>query len=148
MKRFEFTLERVLDLRRQQAEVERARLTTLTGKLNALEAEIRAIETQLLDAKADVKNGQSALSQDFTALASFERHIRRKRAELQQHRDRVLAEIKQQQQKAAAADTRVKLLDKLKAKRRSEWQAEADKELETLAAESYVSRMLAERRRA
>jgi hypothetical protein len=35
----------------------------------------------------------------------------------------------------------VKLLEKLEAKKRAEWESEANKEIETLSADSYLSRL-------
>lgn len=50
-------------------------------------------------------------------------------------------QIEAERNKTREVERKVKLLEKLETKRRAEWESEANKELESLSADSYLSRM-------
>jgi flagellar export protein FliJ len=140
MKRFEFRLHRVLDLRRQQAEVHRHRLQTLISKLKELEIERAALETKVAEARSSVK-GAPVTGNDLVSLAHYEAHIRRHCGRIAEKRIELEKQLEAERNKAREIERKVKLLEKLESKRRAEWESEANKELETLSADSYLSRM-------
>jgi flagellar FliJ protein len=146
MKQFEFRLQRVLELRSQQADLERARLQGLVGGRARL-ARDRENFAQLRSRSAsEVRSSASIFGSDLAALASFDRHLQKRRLIV----DKQLAMLDQQiaiQTKALReAERKVKLLEKLKQRRLQDWTLESDKELEAAAAESYLARFLNARR--
>lgn len=146
MKRFEFSLGRVLDLRRQQASVEQARLQALLKTLDQLSATKHALLQQLDDARTSLR--QSApTGDDLRLFVQFERHIHVQCTRTDQDSRAVQRQVREQQIKVIDADRQVKLLEKLKTRRFAEWTHACDKELEELAADSHLARMFAERRR-
>lgn len=147
MKRFEFRLHRVLDLRRQQASVERTRLDNLVAAAERLQAEMRGLAQQLEEARLHVRHAPSSAGEDYLALAHFERHIDLRTASLEARRNEVLHQIEIQRAAVIEADRKVKLLEKMESRYRAEWESAHDKELDTLAAESHLARLLADRRR-
>lgn len=146
MKRFEFRLQRVLELRKQQAELERSRLAALAARVHALDQEKQNLTAQLTDATDKVTLAEASYGEDWVALHSFQRHVSSKCAELDLQEKQLAEQIAVQRSVVAESDRRVKLLEKLRAKRLVEWTVGRDQELETLAAESYLARMLAGRR--
>jgi flagellar export protein FliJ len=146
MKRFEFRLRRVLDLRRQHAEAERAQLQNLLGASHRLSDDIRGLATQLNEARAHVRHAPSAGGDDYIALAHFESHIQRRTAALETRRQQVLQQIVKQRANVLEADRKLKLLQKLEARHHGEWVATRDKELEALAADSHMARLASNRR--
>lgn len=146
MKRFEFRLHRVLDLRRQQAEAERARLESLVAAAARLSEEIRSLGTQLDQARAHVRHAPSSAGEDFLALAHFESHIHRRTDALEKRSQQLAQEVAAQRARVVEANRKLKLLEKLESRRRSEWQAECNKELESAAAEAHLARLIADRR--
>ena len=146
MKRFEFRLHRVLDLRRQQAEAERAHLENLQTALELIAQEIRSLAKQLDQARAHVRHAPSSAGDDFVALSHFESHIQRRTASLDQRRAQLTQQIAGQRARVLEAERKLKLLERLEARHRSEWVAAHDKELEAAAAESHLGRLLANRR--
>jgi flagellar export protein FliJ len=146
MKQFEFRLQRVLELRSQQADNERARLQSLSNGRVRLTRDRDNLVQQRSSAAAGVRSATSISGSDLSALASFDRYLQKRRTVL----DKQLAQLEQQiaLQTAALRDAerRVKLLEKLKQRRLADWTTERDKELETAAAESYLARFLNERR--
>jgi flagellar export protein FliJ len=140
MKRFEFRLHRVLDLRRQQADIHRHRLQTLTASLAKLDAEKSVLEAKVAEARTSVK-AASVTGSDLVSLAHYEAHIRRCCARVAQKRSEVERQLESERSKTREVERRVKLLEKLEAKKRAEWESEANKEIETLSADSYLSRL-------
>jgi flagellar export protein FliJ len=140
MKRFEFRLHRVLDLRRQQAEVHRHRLQMLAGKLKELEIEKAALDAKVIEARSTVRSAP-VTGNDLVSLAHYEAHIRRRCSRIAEMRVELERQLESERHKAREIERKVKLLEKLEAKRRSEWEFEANKELENLSADSYLSRM-------
>lgn len=146
MKHFQFQLQRVLELRSQQAEVERARLQSLlNGRTRFLRDRDNLLQ-QKLRAAADVRSAPSISGSDLCALASFDRYVLKRRMVM----DKQLAQLDKQIEIQTAAlresERKVKLLEKLKERRLIDWTAERDKELEAAAAESYLARFLNDRR--
>lgn len=146
MKRFEFSLGRVLDLRRQQASVEQARLQALLGTVNQLIALKRSLITQLDGERTSLKESAST-GEDLRVFVEYDRHIRARCNRIDRDVQLVQRQVQEQQIKTRNADRQVKLLENLKDKKLTEWTRLHDKELEELAADSYMARMSAEQRR-
>jgi len=146
VKRFEFRLQRVLDLRRQQAEKERVHLRNLLAALDRLGSDLRSLDTQLHEARAHVRHAPSSAGEDYIALSYFESHVQRRSATLEARRQQLQGQIAEQRSHLLEAERKLKLLEKLEARRRSEWTSEHDKELETLGAESHLARLQSLRR--
>lgn len=147
MKRFQFQLQRVLDLRRQQAEAARALLRNLLTAVERLEQETRSLAIQLDDARAHVRHAPSSAGEDYIALSYFEAHLQRRTAMLETRRQQLHRQMVEQRAHLLEAERKLKLLEKLEARRRLEWTAERDKELETLGAESHLTRLHSYHRR-
>jgi flagellar export protein FliJ len=146
VKRFEFRLHRVLHLRRQQAEAERAHFENLQAALELIAQEIRSLATQLEQARAHVRHAPSSAGYDYIALAHFASHLKRRSAALDQRRAQLTQKIAAQRAKVLEAERKLKLLEKLEARQRAAWTAAHDKELDSAAAESHLGRLLANRR--
>jgi flagellar export protein FliJ len=146
MKRFEFRLSRVLDLRRQQADVEQSRLQSLLVQVRRIDDEKKSLESQATDAREQVSRSTSVLGEELSALCGFERHIRNRTAQLDQERNETQLRVQQQQTIVMEAERKVSLLLKLRQRKLTDWTCLEQKELETLAAESYLSRIGAARR--
>lgn len=145
MKRFDFSLGRVLDLRKQQASVEQARLQALLRTLQQLSATKHSLTQQLEDARTSLRQSP-ATGEDLRVFVEFERHINAKCARTDQDSQVVQRQVREQQAKTMHADRQVKLLENLRKQKFTEWTRQCDKELEELAADSYLSRMMSERR--
>jgi flagellar export protein FliJ len=139
MKRFEFRLSRVLDLRRKQAELHRTRLLSLLAGMKALDAEKESLEKTVVEARRSLRSAPLT-GNDLISLSHYETHIRRRCAALSAKKIEAEKQLKIEQHHTREAERKVKLLEKLETKRRGEWQSEANKELDRLAADAYLSR--------
>jgi len=141
MKRFVFPLQRVLDFRQQQEEVER-------GRLAGLGAERRRLERQ-----AEVQGSESrALRGAFAGRAVVEAAVLRQAFDSAEsllrgrQRSLELASIAEQRRVeqldvVLEARRRVRLLELLRSRRRSRHRRQADREQEALAGELYLARL-------
>jgi flagellar export protein FliJ len=138
LKRFEFRLARVRDLRKQQMELEEAKLESLMAERAAMEAELARIGSESGEIRAAMLAGGGSLE-----LRAADRYLGRLALERKAQEGRI-AEWQQRavRQRAAVVEARrrLKLLELLEAKRLAEWKAEADREQENLSAELYLAR--------
>ena len=140
MKRFEFSLARVRDLRRRQLEVEEA-------KLDVLRVERQQIEAESLRLKNEVDGTRNALmvtgSVEAQELVSADHYLhclaiegKRQAAKLADWQQRNA----KQRQAMVEAKRRLRLLEKLEEKEFRLWKEEAGRQQENLSAELYLAR--------
>lgn len=146
MKAFEFTLQRMLEFRRQQAESERSSLQRLFAQLKAFEDEQTALGSEIEEARTGVAGLTCVEGQHLAALASFQCHVGRKSKEIDRLKAELAPHIERQRLAVVDSDRNVKLLERLREQKHREWTAGRDKEIDELAADSYLARFGALRR--
>ena len=146
MKRFEFRLSRVLDFRSEQADLERCRLDALLAQVHRIDDEKQSLQSQATEARNQVTRSASVSGEELSALSGFERHIRNRTALLDQMRRETQVQVRRQQTIVIEAKRKVTLLLNLQQRKLASWTLEEQKELETLASESYLSRLAAAKR--
>lgn len=140
MKRFEFKLARVRDFRRQQLEVEEAKLEVLRAERQQLEAESLRLSNEAAGTRNALRATRPVEAQELVAADRYLRYL----AEEEKRQAARTADWQQrtakQQQAMLEARRRVRLLEKLEQKQVRLWKAEADREQENLSAELYLAR--------
>lgn len=142
MKRFSFSLDRVLTWRRLQRDQERAKLDKLLSQRAALETRAAAIRRERL---ALERNLSVALHFDSSSVSTMPQWQRRVSASLQAtvNESRQLEpRIEQQLAQFRLREREVRLLERLREKRLQAWQAEVSREEEAFAAEAYLARCI------
>jgi len=140
VKRFEFGLARVRDFRRQQLQLEEAKLQKLLAERQELEAESARLECESAATRHSLMVTGSAEAQDLVAADRYLRHLATKR---KAHTEKMAGwrERTRKQQKAIAeARQRVRMIEKLEEKQFQEWKARVDREQENLSSELYLAR--------
>lgn len=148
MKRFEFRLNRVLEFRRQQADAERNRLQVLFNQLRGIEDERARLIDQLVKSRDEAIGSGTLSGALLAALSQFTRHVESRTAQLDKDHRGVSVQTGEQRQKVVVADRRVTLLEKLKGRQQAAWLVEEEKELEALAADSFMAKLAAGKRAA
>ena len=146
MRSFEFRRQLGLEVRRQQADVEIARLEKLTGQAQRLEDEQTWLLNQSVEARQELRAAAGIRGEDLMALSHFERYVESRSTTLRAERSKLQPHIDRQRTVVMDAERKVRLLEKLKERRIQEWKTACDCELEQLASESYLARLLARRR--
>jgi len=140
MKRFQFRLARVRDFRRQQLEVEEAKLEVLRAERQQIEEESLRLENEATGTRNSLMVIGSVEAQDLVAADRYLRFLaiemKRQAAKMADWQGRTA----KQQQAMVEARRRVRLLEKLEEKQLRLWKEEADREHENLSAELYLAR--------
>ncbi len=139
MKKFEFRLASVLRLRETQLAVEKNKLQQLFAERAKLQKTLAAIAEERERAEAWIQAASDATSGDLRVLSAFLLGSKSRETTLLQALQGCDSDIAQQRQRALQAERNQKLLLNLKDKQKSEWQAEFDKELESVAQEAWQS---------
>lgn len=143
MKRFEFRLQKVMEWREKQLELEDARLKQHVAGIASLDQARAGLESEGLQAEVQLRSSASVSGQDLAALAGFRQHIRMRGIQLAAQRAEAQKQLEAQQRVMLEARRRCRLLERLKERRLSEWQAACDRELDALASESFLARWAA-----
>jgi hypothetical protein len=140
MKTFHFPLEKALDWRRTQLELEESRYKQQGAAVAELDRRRAEIEASGTGAEIQVRQWRPIAAGDLTALGNFRLRVKAQESEIEHQRVEAAQKVAEQQKVMLDARRRCRLLERLKERRLAEWTAERDHELEEIAAESYLAR--------
>jgi flagellar export protein FliJ len=138
MKKFRFSLDAALQLRRRRVEAEEEQFRQIGTALEAVAAAARQLTSELREAE-DGAGVSLTTAVELQSLDSFRAAAARKLRDFEFQRESIRRDLARQQQRLVTARRDEELLLKLKAKARAQWQAAADKELQDIADEAYLS---------
>jgi hypothetical protein len=138
---FRFRLEKVLAWRRTQLELEEAKFQQRTLEVKELEAERARLAAAGTRTEAEVCAWSPLAGSDLAALESYRRYVTGQEKQLAVRTEEARQRAAEQQKAMFEARRRCQLLERLKQRRMEEWQSAANKELEELAAESYLANL-------
>jgi len=148
MASFQFRLDRVLDWYRTQLQLEESRLAACLAALNLLQERIARLQAERLSVERDVISTVPILACDLASLGFYRLRAKKEAAEMDDARVRQERTLRDQQTAVQAAQRRVRLVEKLRDRRLSEHRWVEDRALENLAAEAYLSKWTAAKRKA
>ncbi len=140
MKAFHFPLEKALDWRRIQLEVEEVRYKQHVADLAGLDRRRAEVEASGIRAEIEVREWNPIAASDLSALGNFRLYVKAQESEIARRRFEAAQKLAEQQKLMLEARRRCRLLERLKERRLTEWSVERDHEIEEIAAESYLSR--------
>ncbi len=143
MKRFRFPLERVLDLRRQQQDLELGRLEALAGQRAALERQAGELEELSRICRAACAATTSIEALDLRRTYDYARALEQARLQALGHAAAVEGRRREQMVRLMEARRRVRLLETLRDGLRKRHQQRADREAEAVATDLFLGRLLA-----
>ncbi len=141
MKAFRFPLERVMQWRKLQLDMEHSTLQLRIEELRQLAAARDLLERAIHQSEAKLRDRADLTGSDLNAQGNFLRTSAAKRTDLAQKFRSCEERVRTQRKKYQDAQRNFRLLEMLKADRRQEWSRAFDKELEDLAAESHLSQL-------
>jgi hypothetical protein len=146
MRRFQFSLERVLSWRRTGLRAEEARLAPLVAENRRLEAAHLEIAGAHARAQRDLLASGPVDGSELEALAHYRARLEKQKSlvehKAQQCRERIAA----QQARIVEAQRRARLLEKLRGRRLEEWRIAGEREMENFAGEAFLARWQPQRR--
>lgn len=139
VKAFSFRLEAALRLRTQELEVEQMKLQQLLAQQARLQHELEAVGRERKAAAEAVQAANAPSYSDLRALASYIIGAQAQSIRLQSAMTDTAKAIAKQTAVVIRAEQGLKLLDKLRQKRASEWAYEVNRELENDSFECWIS---------
>ena len=130
MKTFRFRLDRVLDWRRTELDMEETRLRQLHAERAALDREKAALESARDNAGRSVLERDSVYGSELQLLSGYRAAVKLLSARLDEKRRTSEQATLAQQQKLLEARRRLRLLENLKDRRLAEWKYEKERQLE------------------
>jgi hypothetical protein len=140
MTSFRFSLKRVLDWRRTQLELEEARYKQQAAGVAELDRRRAEIEASGIRAEAQVREWSTVTSSDLEALSAFRTRVKSEEARIAGQRAEYVRKLTEQRRVMMEARRKCKLLERLEERRLAEWRAARVKELDELAAESFLAK--------
>lgn len=140
MTSFRFPLQRVLEWRRTQLEIEETRFRQATAAVAEVERLMAEAEAAGVRAEVQIRQWRPVTGGDLWALDGYRFHVRARERELEAARAERKRKAAAQQAVMLEARRRLRLLERLRERRLEEWRAAEAAELETLASESYLAR--------
>jgi hypothetical protein len=137
--RFRFPLERVLEWRRKQLELEEAKFRQAVAAVAAVDRARAELTTEAAGAESAVRGWEQVGGSDLGALAEYRAHVRSEETRLAARRAECSRAAAAQEAAMLEARRRCRLLERLRERRLAEWKAASDREMEEIAAESYLA---------
>jgi len=147
MNTFQFPLQKVLDWRRAQLELEEARFQQQMAALASIERAYAEMEASGIRAEMQVRRWDPLAGRDLAALGSFRLLVRARERDIALQRVACQKELESRKAVMLEARRRCRLLEKLKERRLAEWSVARDRELEQVASESFLARWARRRTR-
>jgi flagellar export protein FliJ len=139
MKTFRFPLQKALELRDMQLGLEEAKFQKAAATVAAADREREALLAIRADAEAEVRGAPTVAGEDLASLSAFQRHAEMQEKRILAHRAQCVTAMEAQRAVMLEARRALRLLERLKDKRKAEWNLEAAKEIEEMASESYLA---------
>jgi len=139
MNTFQFPLQRALDWRRTQLKLAEARVEQQLAALAGIDQARAELDAMGHRTEVEVRQFQSLEGGDLSALGSFRLAIKVRGRELAAKRVECQNELAARQAVMLEARRRCRLVERLKERRWAEWQSAAGRELDELAADSYLA---------
>ena len=139
MTRFHFPLQKVLDWRRTQLEIEEEKFRQRAEAVAAVEWARAELEAGAVHAECEVRRWDPVGGDDLRALGEYRAHVRAEEARLTAERAERARALAAQQAAMLEARQRFRLLERLKERRLAEWKSASDREIEEIASESYLA---------
>ena len=139
MAQFRFSLEKILRWRAMELTREEAKLKRLIQEKTRLETMRLRLESERSGLSASLSGLPGLQGGDLRAAAAYGLRLRQEIEKLTTAQARVQEKLAAQQKQFAAAKLRFRLLEELKARRLERWRYEESRQLENLAAESYLA---------
>jgi flagellar export protein FliJ len=144
VKKFEFPLQQAAKWYHQKLAAEQLTLQRWLVDLTSIEQRLRELQGQVTESHAGMQNAASVTGHELQTLARFVQHLGLERERLQPTRSHLLKKVEEQRQRVVAFDRKIKMIENLERRRRSEWLMELSKEEEALASDLFLAKLVRE----
>jgi flagellar biosynthesis chaperone FliJ len=142
MQRFQFRLDRVLEWRRKQCQMEEKRLADCLALVRAAKRKVAQLQAERAAVERELLERSAIPAADFLNLGRYRVRADKEETEAAEERRQRLLSAAEQRARVQRTRQRVRLLEKMRDRRLEEHTAAAGRELENLAAEAYLARWI------
>jgi hypothetical protein len=139
MNAFRFRLEKVLEWRGKQLELEENKFRREIAALAALDCVRAELEAAGVKAEVQVRQSRTILGRELAALGEFRLLVRSREADIARQRAERVKSLAARKAALLEAQRRCRLLERLRDRRLEEWRLAGNKETEDLASETYLA---------
>ena len=139
VQRFQFRLQRILQWQERVCRLEEDKLRTSLLEIAETEEKLARQAAERVAVEREFSSQPALAPPDLQALAAFRRKTVLDRLALEQERQNRQTTLDAQRQKLVAERRRLHIIEKLRERALQEYTRAADRELEALSQESYLS---------
>jgi len=140
MKKFTFSLDRVLDLRHSEARIEEVKLERLYAERAAIDTRERVLREERRQAGTALHLRPEVTGEQLSALDAFQQYVEAEGRRSAQARAACGRRIQAQLQILTVKRRDVKLLEKFKDQRQKAWAQALEREISQEAEESHLAK--------
>lgn len=140
MKAFAFPLERALNWRRAQLDLEQARARAIAGKMAELANRREDLRNERSSAERHILASKTVEAEELGAIGKFHLSVAKRDSALIEQSAKCERELRGQRGKLVEAQRKVKLLEILRQKRLAQWSSAVAREQEQFAGEAFLGR--------
>ena len=139
MKRFSFPLDRIMHFREAQVATEKQKLMLLNQQLARITETINQLRASRTTAEETLAFSDRIRGLDLNVLSAYRAAVGQREQALLRTWAEIESRIIEQRRQVVQIRRQHRLLEKLRARRLSEWVGEANRETEQLTAECFLS---------
>ena len=140
MKAFRFPLERALEVRRMQLELEQARLERIQQEFSRVSAAESSLQKFGTATRQWIADSTPLESTTISTMNDFQRQAKTLMLRMEHQKAEIATKSTTQQVKVVDFQRRVKLLEKLRGRRLHAWETAVQKDQESFAADAFLTR--------
>jgi flagellar export protein FliJ len=140
MKKFRFQLEAVLQWRTQQCDAEEARLMQIVAEREHLLRQQQEWKRLELELGAQLYESEGVEGRDLRQWNAYLIHVRAQQERIVQEIGACEQRIGRQRLAVIEAQRRKHLMERLRERRHTDWEAELNREWEAVSAEGFLAR--------
>lgn len=142
MKKFTFPLESALHWRRRQMETEQARLEALERQRAVMASLLAGLEQSWVAAAEAVTKAKVIEASELEQLSHYRIAADTKKRRVEGDLRVLAGKLEEQKTRLVEATRQFRLIEKLKERRKEEWQRQVDLQLEQEAGELYLAQWI------
>ena len=139
MRAFEFPLRQVLEWRRTQLETEENKLRQMAARVEECALALVKLDQERVRAEQAVREPAAIDAADLWAWSQYRKRLLAQQKALGVRKQECEQQVALQRERTREAQRQCRLLENLEERRRTAWRVEADREIENLAAESFLA---------
>ena len=145
MQSFRFRLQRVLDWQQKVCQAEEERLHQRLGEVAHCHEKLAKLAARSVAMEQEFLGRPAMVPPDLKAFAEFRRSTVKERRELVREQEKKEALVAEQRQKLLTERRKLHVFEKLRERAWNDYTLAADRELEALSLESYLSAFIKRR---